>query len=125
MHTGRAAMRYNLRHNNRYFLTGQARLESLNQVVEANLVDVSLGGIGLAIDSLWQSPANMRRTWLCTVSSPDLPQDIRCLVRMVRRNTARSSTVLGCLIVDIDDQNLALLKAFRALAMARGNPRRA
>lgn len=120
--TGFARMRHNYRGHHRYFVAGRVRLEAGKETLEGRLFDVSLDGVGFDSAENSALPALGRRTWLCTLASPDLPQDIRCLVRVVRRQSTRLGSTFGCRIIEIDATNLALLKAYRALAMARGNP---
>ena len=115
-------MLHNFRINPRFHLAGEASLRSRQALVAGAVVDISLSGIAVRLAPDLQLAGGLRGTWLCQVSSPDLPGELVFLIRIVRLQRRRSDSFFGCRIIDIDHENARKLKAYRALAMARGNP---
>ena len=115
-------MLHNYRINPRYYLAGEANLRARQEVIAGAVVDISLSGIAVCVSPELRIGAGLRGTWLCQVSSPDLPGELVFLLRIIRLQRRRSDNFIGCRIIDIDDDNRRKLKAYRALAMARGNP---
>ena len=115
-------MLHNYRINSRLYIAGEAVLRSRQNVIAGELVDLSLSGVALRLAPDFQINSGLRATWLCLLSSPDLPGELCFLLRIVRMQRRRSDCFIGCRIIDIDSENSRKLKAYRALAMARGNP---
>jgi hypothetical protein len=115
-------MLHNFRINRRFYLAGEASLRSRQAVLAGAVVDISPSGIAVRVPPAFQLASGSRGTWLCQVSSPDLPGELVFLLRIVRLQRRRSDSFFGCRIIDIDHENARKLKAYRALALARGNP---
>lgn len=115
-------MLHNYRINPRFHLAGEAILRSRQVAFAGEVVDISLSGIAVRVSPGFRVNSGLRSTWLCQVSSPDLPAELVFLLRIVRLQKRRSDSFIGCRIIDINDDNSRKLKAYRALAMARGNP---
>jgi PilZ domain len=103
-------------------MVGTGSLRSRQDVIDGEVVDISLTGIALRVDGDFRASSGLRSSWLCWVSSPDLPDDLCFLARVVRMQRRRSDNFIACRIIDINSDNGRKLKAYRALAMARGNP---
>ena len=115
-------MLHNYRTSPRLYMDGEATLRSRQVVIAGEVADISLSGVALRLARDFQIPSGMRSTWLCLLTSPDLPADLCFLTRVVRLQLRRSHYFLGCRIIDIDSENSRKLRAYRALALARGNP---
>ena len=122
---GEAEMLHDLRRSKRYALAGTATLYSGGQTITGLVVDISAGGVALQVE-----PENcpivpsFRKTWLCRIDSPDLPAPLEFLVKVVRRANWREGSGIGCTITAINERDALVLKAYRALAIARANPGR-
>lgn len=115
-------MLHNLRREERYPITGEAKLSAGGFTLAGEIVDISLGGIALRLDQEAALQLNGRKTWRCHVESPDLPAAVEFLVSVVRHRPWLGGLGLGCLITAIDERPLVFLKAYRSLAIARANP---
>lgn len=118
-------MLHDIRKNPRYSLRGTAILCSDDETIVGRVVDISRGGLALAVDQGSPGAGGWRRTWLCRIQAEDLPDTLVLLVRMVRASAWQHGYGLACAISAINRRDVVLLSAYRALALARGNPRSA
>lgn len=112
-------MIHNLRTSERLPLSGKVELLSGGSRVCGRLVDISLGGIAIAIAPEMQPSIAARHIWLCRIESNDLPASAAFLVKVLREKTHGYKVELGCRIASISEKSLAFVRAYRALARAR------
>lgn len=116
-------MLHDYRRENRYPLTGRAELTAGEEKLCCDVVDVSMGGLSIAVLPEQEELLHGHRSWNCHLDSPDLPAPIDCVVRVVRKRLLGDGVGLGCEIAAIDENDKVLLNAYRSLAIARENPR--
>ena len=115
-------MLHNVRKHERYPLWGSATLSAGGRVIHGQVANISASGIAIRIDDDHEGLPGSRKTWLCRVDSPDLPDTLEFLVKVVRKAVWLHGYGVGCTITVINERDAALLKAYRALAMARTKP---
>lgn len=101
-----------LRNGQRFAMHGMAALVGQNRSLVGHVADISHSGIALNLHGHQPATADGRKSWLCRIVSPELPEPMEFVVRFVRPRHARHGHGLACAIADIDEKNRALLDAF-------------
>lgn len=107
-------MMQDLRESERYSMHGMAALVGDGQCLIGHVSDISGNGIALNIHGRQGTATDIRKTWLCRVISPELPETLEFIVKVVRPRAAPGGYGLGCTIAAIDDKDRAVLEAFQS-----------
>lgn len=108
-----------LRRTERSPLRAKVQLLGGNARIDGELIDISTGGVALAVSPEVDRSIGLRKTWLCRIDSADLPDATAFLVKVLRKRKSGARLELACQVAAINDQALAFIKAYRALAKAR------
>jgi hypothetical protein len=105
----------------RYPLAGQATLEIADGTVtvSGNLLDISTSGVAIHACGTDLKPL-LGVVAVLTMESEDLPAPVFCYVTLASQIGLPGGDIkVGLELLGIDDDNLARVTAYRALAMAR------
>lgn len=118
-------MIHNLRETERFPLVGKAELSAGDSRVYGWLLDVSKEGLAFVITPKNIESVAHKQTWLCRISSADLPAPVTLAVRIQRSRIRGYGVEVGCRIAASSRRNSAMLRAYGALAKARetGTPK--
>ncbi|HEX5803204.1 MAG TPA: PilZ domain-containing protein [Azospira sp.] len=101
------------RNGRRYAMHGMVALVGQDQSMVGHVADISTSGIALTLHDERNGFADIRKTWLCRVVSPELPEALEFVARIVRPRTTGHGYGLACKIAEISDSNLALLESLQ------------
>lgn len=100
------------RNGKRYAMHGMVALVGQDQSMIGHVADISTSGVALTLHSDRNGFADLRKTWLCRIVSPELPETLEFVARIVRPRATGRGYGLACQIAEISDSNLALIESF-------------
>ncbi|MBI2305783.1 MAG: PilZ domain-containing protein [Rhodocyclales bacterium] len=106
-------MRHDVRQCERYPVWGMAALIGSDKSLLGQVANISGTGIGLSLNYEREASGSLRNTLLCRVVSPDFPDTLEFLVKVVRKHVSSRGYDLGCAIAAINEKDLAMLEAFQ------------
>lgn len=101
------------RNGERYPMHGMVALVGKDQSVVGHVADISKSGIALTLHGERNGFSDVSKTWLCRVLSPELPEALEFVARIVRPRPTRLGYGVACKIAEITDSNRALLDSFQ------------
>jgi len=98
----------------RRHLSGKVTLQLGQKLHEFPAADISVSGVGVVLDVAVFGPKPAGEVGFCHIESPDLPQPIEAYVSIMRIRHVGQQYLLGLRFESIDDEQLAIVKAYQA-----------
>ncbi|MFC5302717.1 PilZ domain-containing protein [Azospira restricta] len=106
-------MRHDVRKSERHPIWGMAALVGDRESLVGQVVNISGTGIALNLNHDRNASGSLRNTWLCRVVSPDFPETLEFVAKVVRRYATTRGSGVGCTIAAINDKDMAMIDDFQ------------
>ncbi len=102
------------RRSSRFHLQGRVRLDLGERHWEFPSADVSVGGIGVMLDSTVPGTRPAGEVGICVIDSPDLTGPVQAYVSVMRVRRIGHRYLLGLRFDSIGDEQLAVIRHFES-----------
>ena len=103
----------------RFNLPGKVRLELGGKIFDLPAADISVSGVGVMLDVAVLGAKPSGEVGLCRIESPDLACPVEAYVSVMRIRRVGHQHLVGLRFESINDEQLAVIRAYEALVFAR------